>query len=146
MIIILSLARSSERIFNPICYTGIAYMSKRIILIAFRGEDIWLMGLWSDYTSARVFTVKTVFCYYNLGSLIIRHYYLNNYLHASQKISLSLGPSHVLQIQNRNIYCKTYITRFTLHGLNKYKSSASLNKLNKYLRQNYKIIAVRYRL
>ena len=40
---------------------------------------------------------------------------------------------------NTNIYCRTFITRFTLHKLNENKRSTSLNKLKKFLRQNYKV-------
>ena len=46
--------------------------------------------------------------------------------------------SHCSFISNTNIYCRTCIARFTSHKSNKYKSSASLNKLKKFLQQNIK--------
>ena len=43
---------------------------------------------------------------------------------------------NLLYIQIQIFIVETYIKRFTLHKLNKYKSSTSLSKLKKLLRQN----------
>ena len=60
----------------------------------------------------------------------------------NEVISMRLGwlkfndikpPSTALGTTNTNIYCVTYIIRFTLHKLTKYKSDTSLNKLKKFL-------------